>query len=104
MSYEHKAFIFDIDGFNRELKPLLESCLRSGSIDQMRDFIVSNRQSLVDPYEGFALEDSWEDMIESKDVHQYGISHLRNIIRLLMTEGLAYGGVFLKSCFLIKVN
>jgi hypothetical protein len=72
MSYEHKAFIFDIDGFNRELKPLLESCLRSGSIDQMWDFIVSNRQSLVDPYEGFTLEDGWEDMIESKDVHQYG--------------------------------
>ncbi|ROL70990.1 hypothetical protein BK634_07525 [Pseudomonas chlororaphis] len=72
MSYEHKAFIFDIDGFNRELKPLLEGSLRSGNIDQVRDFIISNKQSLVDPYEGFALEDDWEDMIESKDVHQYG--------------------------------
>ncbi|MCD5977723.1 hypothetical protein [Pseudomonas quasicaspiana] len=72
MSYEHKAFIFDIDGFNRELKPLLEGCLRSGDIDQVREFIVSNKQCLVDPYEGVALEDDWEDMIESKDVHQYG--------------------------------
>ncbi len=29
MSYEHKAFIFDVDGFDLELKPLLEHCLRS---------------------------------------------------------------------------
>ncbi len=29
MSYEHKAFIFDVDGFDLELKPLLEDCLRS---------------------------------------------------------------------------
>lgn len=72
MSYEHKAFIFDIDGFSRELKPLLESCLCLGNIDQMRNFIVYNRQSLVDPYEGFALEEDWENMIETKDVHQYG--------------------------------
>jgi len=29
MSYEHKAFIFDVEGFDLELKPLLEHCLRS---------------------------------------------------------------------------
>ncbi|SDT59554.1 hypothetical protein SAMN04490182_5661 [Pseudomonas cedrina] len=72
MSYEHKAFIFDIDGFGRELKPLLERCLLSGEVDQLRDFIISNKRSLVDPYEGVALDDSWEDMIEINDVHQYG--------------------------------
>lgn len=72
MSFEHKAFVFDIDRFSRELKPLLESCLSSGNIDQVRDFIVSNKRFLVDPYEGVALDDSWEDMIEEKDPHQYG--------------------------------
>ncbi|RMO97620.1 hypothetical protein ALQ33_01459 [Pseudomonas syringae pv. philadelphi] len=72
MSYEHKAFIFDIDSFGSEFKPLLESCLLSGNVDQVRDFVVSNKQFLVDPYEGIPLDDNWEDMIEEKDVHQYG--------------------------------
>ena len=72
MSFEHKAFVFDSDGFNRELRPLLESALHSGGIEQIRMFIVSNKSSLVDPYEGGALGDDWEDMIEDKDVHQYG--------------------------------
>lgn len=72
MSFEHKAFIFDDDGFSSELKPLLESSLRSGNADQIRMFVVSNKPSLTDPYEGEPLDDDWENMIEDKDAHQYG--------------------------------
>lgn len=72
MSFEHKAFIFDFDSFDSELRPLLENSLRSGNIEPLRCFIISNRKLLVDPYEGDALDDDWEDMIEDKDAHQYG--------------------------------
>lgn len=72
MSLEHKAFIFDFDTFDRELRPLLESSLHSGDIEPLRCFIVSNKKFLVDPYEGDSLDDDWEDMIEDKDAHQYG--------------------------------
>lgn len=72
MSLEHKVFIFDSERFGKELKPLLESCLLSGNVDQVRAFVLSNKSSLTDPYEGEPLEDDWEGMIEDKDVHQYG--------------------------------
>lgn len=72
MSFEHKAFIFDFDSFDSELRPLLEASLRSGNIEPLRCFILSNKELLVDPYEGDALDDDWEDMIEDMDAHEYG--------------------------------
>ncbi|NMZ19019.1 hypothetical protein HBO08_18560 [Pseudomonas rhodesiae] len=57
MSFEHKAFIFDFDSFDSELRPLLEASLRSGNIEPLRCFILSNKELLVDPYEGDALDD-----------------------------------------------
>lgn len=72
MSFEHKAFIFDFSAFTRELKPLLESSLCSGDFDKVRNFIVDNKSVLVDPYEGEPLGETWEDMIEDRDIHQYG--------------------------------
>lgn len=100
MSYEHKAFVFDVDSFSRELKPLLEEGLRSDKIDQLRDFIVSNKQSLVDPYEGFALENNWEEMLESKDVHQYGDFALTKYYSPTEDKGLgSWWGTVQKLCF-----
>lgn len=72
MSLEHKAFIFDAEKFNDELKPYLEADLRSGKSGQVRNFIISNMSLLTDPYEGEELDEYWEDMIEDKDAHQYG--------------------------------
>ncbi len=72
MSLDHKAFILDYDGFNTELKPLLETCLESGDFEEIRKFVSINRSSCTDPYEGEKLDNNWENMIEEKDVHQYG--------------------------------
>jgi hypothetical protein len=41
MSYH--AFLFDYDAFARELKPLVEECLRSGATGPLEDFIERNR-------------------------------------------------------------
>ncbi|MFB3906747.1 MAG: hypothetical protein ACE15E_25210 [Acidobacteriota bacterium] len=69
---EHKAFVFDYDGFQRELRPLLERALASENPDSLIAFIKADLQSFRDPYEGDRLEDDWEDVMETKDVHQYG--------------------------------
>lgn len=90
MSLEHKAFIFDSDKFCEELKPLLESCLASGDVDQVREFVIINNSSLKDPYEGKPLEYDWEDMIEDKDVHQYGDFALTKYYTPSLDMGLGY--------------
>lgn len=90
MSMEHKAYIFDFDTFSRELKPIMEAGLQSGSIDQIRAFIHSNKSSLCDPYEGEPLEDDWEDMIEDKDIHQYGDFAITKYYSPQQDKGMGY--------------
>jgi|SRR5690554_900920 len=72
MSFEHKAFIFDYDLFDQELRPLLERCLETGSIAPLKAFIDGDKRRFSDPYEGDALDDGWESYIEEVDPHQYG--------------------------------
>lgn len=69
---EHKAFVFRHRDFERELRPLLEEALASGSPDRLIVFIKANPDNFRDPYEGEPLGEDWEDQIETKDVHQYG--------------------------------
>jgi hypothetical protein len=88
MSFEHKAFIFDLSTFTRELKPLLESSLCLGDFDKVRNFIVDNKSVLVDPYEGEPLDEKWEDMIEDRDIHQYGDFALTKYYSLADDQGL----------------
>lgn len=90
MSMEHKAYIFDFDAFSKELKPIIEAGLQSGKVGQIRAFILSNKSSLCDPYEGEPLEDDWEDMIEDKDIHQYGDFAITKYYSPTEDEGIGY--------------
>ena len=72
MSMEHKAFVFDHDAFDRELRPTLERALSSHDISGLVAFINANSGQLFDPYEGEPLGEGWEVMIETPDAHQYG--------------------------------
>jgi hypothetical protein len=69
---EHKAFLFDYDSFERELRPILADALRSGDNGALVSFINTNLSELRDPYEGEPLSVDWEAMIETLDPHQYG--------------------------------
>jgi len=69
---EHKAFIFDHQSFDQELRETLEEALDSGNCEKLLTFISENKESLSDPYEGDPLEDDWKSMIEVEDAHQYG--------------------------------
>ncbi len=72
MGMEHKAFVFRYDEFERELRPLLEDALARDSVEGLVAFIKADPASFRDPYEGDPLTDNWEDLLETKDVHQYG--------------------------------
>jgi hypothetical protein len=69
---EHKAFLFDYESFDGELRALLENALLSGDSTGLVSFINANLGSLKDPYEGEPLADDWQDLIETQDAHQYG--------------------------------
>jgi hypothetical protein len=69
---EHKAFTFRYSECERELLPLLQGALVSSDPQPLVAFIEAARASLRDPYEGEPLGDDWQDLLETKDVHQYG--------------------------------
>lgn len=69
---EHKAFLFDSNSFENDLRPVLERALLSGDPTGLVGFIIRNLKKLRDPYEGQPLGLEWESMIETKDSHQYG--------------------------------
>src|ERR1051326_1231389 len=69
---EHKAFLFDYDAFDGELRAILEGALLSGACGGLVSFINANLGDLRDPYEGEPLGADWETMIETQDAHQYG--------------------------------
>ena len=72
MSMSHKAFVFDYDGFQSELRGLLEHSLQTGNAALLNEFINARRSELKDPYEGEPLDEGWESLLECKDAHQYG--------------------------------
>jgi hypothetical protein len=72
MSMEHKAYLFDWGAFEREVRAILEQALRSQIGSAMVEFIAEHVAAIKDPYEGEALGPEWEQMLEAKDVHQYG--------------------------------
>jgi hypothetical protein len=68
----HKAFLFDFEAFDRELRPTLERALADGGCAELVVFIRDHVPSLRDPYEGEPLGAAWEAMIETPDAHQFG--------------------------------
>jgi hypothetical protein len=72
VSMQHKAFLFDYEQFECELLSILETALKTQEIASLRSFITSNLDALSDPYEGDRLNDGWEALVETRDVHQYG--------------------------------
>lgn len=72
MTMEHRAFLFDFVGFQRELAGILEAALRSESPSALVRFVDENRSSLRDPYEGEPLPDDWQHLVDSTDPQQVG--------------------------------
>jgi hypothetical protein len=87
---EHKAFLFDFERFNLELRPLLEVSLGCGSCLGLKNFIEEHFEQLCDPYEGEPLRSGWEAMLEAHDPHQYGDFALTKYYDPLADIGLGH--------------
>ncbi|HZN68256.1 MAG TPA: hypothetical protein VFB66_23420 [Tepidisphaeraceae bacterium] len=72
MSMDHKAYAFDYDAFDAELRPVLEGSLRSGDVGPLLGFIREHFAELKDPYEGEPLEGNWQDLLTYEDPQEYG--------------------------------
>lgn len=68
---EHKAFVFDYESFEQELRPSLDAALASGDTSPLKSFIDGNLEALCDPYEGQPLGIDWASHVEVKDAHQF---------------------------------
>lgn len=68
----HRAFAFDYAAFAAELRPALLRALTANDTQELASWIDAQRESLTDPYEGEPLPESWRDLLEVGDVHEYG--------------------------------
>ncbi len=91
MSMEHKAFVFDFNGFDAELRPTLEDALLRQDPTALVAFISEHAASLADPYEGEPLAHDWKQVLERADVQEYGDFALTKFYRPAEDVGLGQG-------------
>lgn len=72
MSIDHKAFLFDYDEFDGELREILEESLATGKSSLLVSFVEANLAQLKDPNEGEMLDSDWQSSLEFHDAHEYG--------------------------------
>jgi hypothetical protein len=71
MGMVHKAFAFDWLAFEAsDLYGIVLQALASGGIEELTAYIEAHRSELKDPYEGDPLPEDWQDLLESRDVHE----------------------------------
>lgn len=71
MSMEHRAFVFDNERFDSELRNLLLNAGLSNNIDKIKNFIEQNKEEIKNPYYGGIIDENWEDTMSVKDVQEY---------------------------------
>lgn len=72
MSMEHKAYEFDFENFEFELKDILFNSLQSQAIDSLSKFVDSNINFCTYPWESEKLPSTWREDLEIGDVHEIG--------------------------------
>jgi len=91
MPMSHKAYAFNWRVFERdELPGLLSRALETRDTAGLLAYVERNRQALKDPYEGNALAENWQDLLENQDVHEYGDFALTRFYDPAADRGLGY--------------
>ena len=91
MPMSHKAYAFNWRVFERdELPGLLSRALETRDTAGLLAYVERNRQALKDPYEGNALAENWQDLLENQDVHEYGDFALTRFYDPNADSGLGY--------------
>lgn len=71
MSMEHKAYIFDTEDFESNLKELLLDAGLSDNVEAIKAFIEENADSITSPYTFEPIDEDWEEELEANDVQEY---------------------------------
>jgi hypothetical protein len=73
MSMSHKAYAFDWNAFEcDELFTILIESLESNDVLPLAHYIEIHRAEIKDPYKGELLTETWQEMLEKKDIQEYG--------------------------------
>ncbi len=73
MSITHKAYAFDWSAFERdELHGILLAALSCRDTAALCAYVNSNLEAIKDPYEGEPLGEDWQELLENRDVQEYG--------------------------------
>ncbi len=86
---EHKAYEFDWDSFNSELRPILEQSISNDQNANLYSFINTNIEYLTDPYEGELLDKDWEEQLEAKSIQELGDFALTKYYNVTEDYGLS---------------
>ena len=72
MSMDHKAYIFDFEGFAAGLRPLLEKSLESNDVAPLVAFVDAQIEHVTLPWEATPLSRAWKEDLEQGDVQEVG--------------------------------
>jgi hypothetical protein len=87
----HKAYAFDWPAFEQdELPELLSRALETGDLTGLVAYVERNRHVLKNPYEGGPLDEDWEELLENRDVHEFGDFALTRFYDPAAEFGLGY--------------
>jgi hypothetical protein len=70
VSFDHKAFAFDWDAFQRELAPSLRAALASGDTNALERFLDENVDACSSPDEGEPLVGEWRNSLATGGVQE----------------------------------
>jgi hypothetical protein len=66
LSFDHKAFAFDFETYRKELRPVLDRALLSGSSDELLVYIAREFTNLKHPFEGGPLPADWDTQFDTR--------------------------------------
>ncbi|OBY76343.1 hypothetical protein BBG47_27705 [Paenibacillus sp. KS1] len=90
MSMEHKAFIFDTVGFNKELREIIIAAGITNDTGSLKSFITENMGRVRSVYTGDLLNAGWEEELENGGVQELSDFAMTLYYSLEEDSGLYY--------------
>lgn len=70
MTMEHKAFLFNTEQFNKELRPIILAASKNYDLNLLRSYIMENIGKVRSIYSGELLENNWENELELGNIQE----------------------------------
>ena len=70
MSFDHKAYIFDWETFEKECAPKLSEAFKTENISIIEEFIQMNIRYIKSPYDGESISSDWKSHLENGGIQE----------------------------------